>query len=144
METVSNKPIVYGFPLTGPDTEGLKVGVHGSNEVCTPETVCRDIRPEDEQSIRSALAETLPSLLGRLVGAETCLYTMTPDENFILGAHPKYPEVTLAAGFSGHGFKFAPVIGEIVGELVSSGRSRFDIRMFSPLRFASAMGESHA
>jgi sarcosine oxidase len=144
IETESDKPIVYGFPLTGPDNEGLKVGVHGSNEVCTPENVCREIRPEDEQAIRRALAETLPSLADRLVRAETCLYTMTPDENFILGLHPKYPEVTLAAGFSGHGFKFAPVIGEIVGELVSSGRSRFDIEMFSPLRFASAMGASPA
>ncbi len=135
--TGDEHPIVYGFPLTGADAEGVKVAVHGGGEVCTPETVGREIRAEDEQLIRRRLAETLPSLAGRVVKAETCLYTMTPDEHFILGVHPHHPRVTLAAGFSGHGFKFAPVIGEILGELATRGESRFDFGMFSPDRFAA-------
>ncbi len=136
-ETKDAPPIVYGFPLTGPDAEGVKVAVHGSGEVCTPEAVCREIRAEDEQFIRRRLAETLPSLAGRVVRAETCLYTMTPDEHFVLGPHPHHPRVTVAAGFSGHGFKFAPAIGEILGELATRGKSRYDIEMFSPSRFAA-------
>ena len=135
-ETNDEQPIVYGFPLTGLDSEGVKAAVHGSSEVCTPETACREIRAEDERLIRRRLEETLPSLAGRLVRAETCLYTMTPDENFVIGHHPHHARVTVAAGFSGHGFKFAPVIGEIAGELAVRGESRFDIEMFSPTRFA--------
>lgn len=135
-ETRREHPVIYGFPLTGADQDGVKVGVHGSNELCTPETICRAIRPADESFIRDRLAETLPLLAGRLVRAETCLYTMTPDENFILGPHPHHPSVILAAGFSGHGFKFAPVIGEILSELVTSGKSSYDLAMFSPARFA--------
>jgi sarcosine oxidase len=135
-ETESKEPLVYGLPLIGVDSEGVKVGVHGSDEVCTPETICREIRPEDEQYIRRRLAETLPSLAGRLLRAETCLYTMTADENFVIGPHPHNSAVTLAVGFSGHGFKFAPIIGEIVSELVRTGKSTSDIRMFSPERFA--------
>ncbi len=139
-ETEDGEPLVYGFPLTGPDSEGVKVAVHGSNERCTPETICREVRPEDEHYIRQRLAETLPSLAGRLLRAETCLYTMTPDENFILGTHPHHPAVTVAAGFSGHGFKFASAVGEVLGELVTTGRTSQDIAMFSPTRFAASAG----
>jgi sarcosine oxidase len=139
-ESGEGRPLIYGFPLTGDDAEGVKVAVHGSTEHCTPESVCREVRPEDEQAIRERLAETLPSLAGRLVRAETCLYTMTPDEHFIIGPHPNHSSVVVAAGFSGHGFKFAPAVGEILGELVTTGRSTLGIEMFSPLRFGSSGG----
>jgi sarcosine oxidase len=134
IETSPAEPMLYGFPLTGPASEGLKVAVHGSAETCTPETACRDIRPADEQYIRRRLAATLPTLAGRLLHAETCLYTMTPDENFILGPHPHYPNIVLASGFSGHGFKFAPVIGELIAGLVTTGDATRIPAMFSPTR----------
>lgn len=136
-ETRDGQPVLYGFPLIGPESEGVKVAAHGSEEVCTPESVSREVRPEDEQAIRQRLQETLPSLAGRLLRAEICLYTMTPDENFVMGPHPDHPAVTMAAGFSGHGFKFAPVIGEILGELATNGKTSHDIAMFSPQRFAA-------
>jgi sarcosine oxidase len=136
-EAENGKPLIYGFPLTGPDTEGVKVALHGSAEVCTPESACRSIRAEDEAAIRERLQTTLPSLEGRLLRAETCLYTMTPDEHFVIGPHPQHPEVIVAAGFSGHGFKFAPAIGEILGELASTGTSRHEIELFSPQRFTA-------
>ncbi len=134
-EAESGKPVLYGFPLTGPESEGVKVAAHGSEELCTPETVRRAVRPEDQQAIRDRLETTLPSLAGRLVRAEICLYTMTPDEHFVIGPDPGHPEVIVAAGFSGHGFKFAPVIGEILGDLAVTGKSRHDIALFSPRRF---------
>jgi len=129
--------MLYGFPLTGPDTEGVKVALHGSEETGTPETIDRTIRPDDEQCIRHRLATAIPSLSGRITRAETCLYTMTPDEHFLIGPHPQSPAVTLVLGFSGHGFKFAPVIGELVGQLATEGKTTQDIAMFSPTRFNS-------
>lgn len=136
------KWIVYGFPLTGPVSEGIKVALHGSDEVCTPETVCREIRPGDKQLIREHLANTVPSLAGRLLRAETCLYTMTPDENFIIDVHPRHPAVVLATGFSGHGFKFAPVIGEIVADLIVDRLTRHNLGLFSLDRYNGPVGTS--
>lgn len=135
IEPEKGAPLVYGFPWTGTASEGVKVAVHGTEEVCTPESVERRIRPEDEQYIRARLARTLPRLAGRLLRAETCLYTMTPDEHFIIDAHPQHANVTLAAGFSGHGFKFAPVIGEILAQLATNGDSEYDLALFGINRF---------
>ncbi|MDP9160595.1 MAG: N-methyl-L-tryptophan oxidase [Acidobacteriota bacterium] len=126
---------LYGFPLTGSDAEGIKVALHGSKELCTPGTICRDIRPSDEQAIRKRIAKTIPSLTGRMLRAQTCLYTMTPDEHFLLGTLPDNPTVTIAAGFSGHGFKFAPVIGEIMADLVFRGSTEWALDLFSLTRF---------
>jgi sarcosine oxidase len=138
----AGKWIVYGFPLTGAASEGVKVALHGSHEVCAPETVCREIRPSDEQLIREHVAGTVPLLAGRLLRAETCLYTMTPDENFIIDTHPRHPAVVLAAGFSGHGFKFAPVIGEIVADRASGGEPKYDLSLFSLARFRRSVDTS--
>jgi sarcosine oxidase len=68
MET--DRPFLYGFPLTGPDSEGVKVGLHGSRDFCAPETIDRTIHSEDERVIRENLVQALPSLSGRLVHAE--------------------------------------------------------------------------
>ena len=130
--------LLYGFPLTGHDSEGVKVALHGSDDVCTPESVGRDIVPADEDAIRERLAEVMPELGGRLLRAETCLYSMTPDEHFLLGAHPHYPAVTIAAGFSGHGFKFAPVIGERLADLLLKAETTRDVELFSLDRFRNA------
>jgi glycine/D-amino acid oxidase-like deaminating enzyme len=121
---------------------GVKVALHGSADVCTPESVLRAIRPEDEEAIRDRLNKTIPLLAGRLLHAETCLYTMTPDEHFIIDKHPDHPQVTLAAGFSGHGFKFASVMGEILADLATDQASPFDLNLFSISRFASRQ-QSH-
>jgi sarcosine oxidase len=134
-EMEKGQPLLYGFPLTGPDSEGVKVGLHGSNEFCTPDTVHREIRPEDERVIRERLAEALPLLAGRLLHAETCLYTMTPDEHFVIDKHPEFSQVTLAAGFSGHGFKFASVLGEVLAELATDRKPAYDLALFSLGRF---------
>jgi sarcosine oxidase len=134
-EMEKGQPMLYGFPLTGPDSEGVKVGLHGSNEFCTPDTVDREIRPKDEHVIRERLAEALPLLAGRLLHAETCLYTMTPDEHFVIDKHPEFSQVTLAAGFSGHGFKFASVFGEVLAELATDKKPAYDLALFSARRF---------
>ena len=143
-ESQPGQPPLYGFPLTGPDSEGVKVALHGSEEVCTPETIDRAIRPEDESLMRERLNAAIPGLAGRLLRAETCLYTMTPDEHFIIDTHPHHQAVTLIAGLSGHGFKFASVLGEILADLSTTQRSSFDLRLFSLDRFAATTSASQS
>ena len=63
------------------------------------------------------------------------MFTNSPDEHFILDVHPQYPQVAIAAGFSGHGFKFCTVVGEIIADLVLNGRTRWDISLFRLARF---------
>ena len=87
------------------------------------------------ERMRRFLAPRIPSLNGIVVNSKTCMYTTTPDENFVVAAHPEHPMVTIAAGFSGHGFKFSSVVGEILADLVTTDSIRHDIRFLSPKRF---------
>ena len=88
--------------------------------------------------MRTWLASRLPGLAtGRYLSSKPCLYTLTPDEHFVLGRHPQHDNVAVACGFSGHGFKFAPVVGEILADLVTTGASAHEIGQFTPARFAA-------
>lgn len=136
-EMEPGKPLLYGFPLTGPDSEGVKVGLHGSHSFCTPETVDRTVSSEDERSVRESLSQALPLLGSRLLHAETCLYTMTPDEHFVIDQHPEFAQVVVAAGFSGHGFKFASVVGEVLADLATGSIPPYDLELFSIRRLAA-------
>jgi len=127
----------YGFPAIDGPQGGVKVAIHGSQTECTPENVDRVIHESDVKAIIAGLRSRIPSIAGELIGAKTCLYTMTPDEHFVLGSHPRVPSCTIACGFSGHGFKFAPVIGEILADLSLTGITDRRIAMFSPSRFES-------
>jgi len=104
-------------------------------EVVTPETVDRSLRPSDEADLRDALWEFLPGLAGRCLRAQVCLYTSTPDRHFVICRHPLHPQVSVAAGFSGHGFKFCSVVGEILADLALEGRTAHPLDLFSPGRF---------
>jgi sarcosine oxidase len=136
MEGEPGERVLYGFPALGAASEGVKVALHGSDDVCFPDTVDRSTHPSEEASIRSRIERDLPALAGRLVRTETCLYTMTPDEHFIIDRHPEFAQVTIAAGFSGHGFKFANVVGEIIADLCIDGSSSFDLGLFALDRFS--------
>jgi sarcosine oxidase len=135
MEGQRGERVLYGFPALGAANEGVKIALHGSDDVCLPDTVDRCMHPSEETSIRSRMERDLPSLAGRLVRTETCLYTMTPDEHFIIDRHPEFVQVTIAGGFSGHGFKFANVVGEIIADLCIDGSSSFDLGLFALDRF---------
>jgi sarcosine oxidase len=125
----------YGFPAIDGRNGGVKVAMHSGGDLCTPQTIDRAISGKDERELREELAAHIPSLNGLLLRAETCMYTLTADEHFIVGLHPHYPQVSIACGFSGHGFKFASVIGEILADLVLRGKTSHDIEFLSPLRF---------
>ena len=78
----------------------------------------------------------MPDADGPRRRASVCIYTLTPDRHFILDVHPEHPNVALAAGFSGHGFKFAPVVGEILADLAENGKTAWPIEMFRITRLA--------
>ncbi len=133
------RSILYGFPAVDGPEGSVKVAFFRkpASESCTPETADRRVREDDIEEIRAALRDFLPALDGELVFATTCLYTLTPDLNFVIGPHPAHPQVTIAAGFSGHGFKFCSVVGELLAELSTDGRTGKDISLFDPRRFSS-------
>jgi sarcosine oxidase len=90
----------------------------------------------EQAEVRAWLANRIPDAAeGDWLGATPCWYTLTPDEHFLLGRHPAHANVVVAAGFSGHGFKFMPVIGEILADLVLDGETRHNLALFAPARF---------
>jgi sarcosine oxidase len=127
-------PLFYGFPRVSEATDP-KVAIHSGMEKCSPSSIDRIIHPGDEAAIRSAIRERIPDMNGEITHASTCMYTMTPDEHFIIDRHPDFPQVVFAAGFSGHGFKFSSVAGEILCDLATERNTRFDITLFSGKRF---------
>lgn len=126
---------LYGFPSSGLRGEGAKVAFFRKGKACTPETIDRNVYDYEVELIREYLAKGIPSLSGRFLQGKTCMYTNTPDEHFVISTHPNHPQVAVAAGFSGHGFKFASVVGEILADLVIDGKTNHPIDLFSPKRF---------
>ncbi len=122
----------YGIPDTG---EGLKVARHHEGRMVAPDTVDRTVGGADIEEVRVLLRRFIPSADGAPAAAVTCLYTNTPDHHFLLGPHPAEPRVLLASPCSGHGFKFAVAVGEVLADLLRDGASPFDLSPFSPARF---------
>ena len=113
--------VFYGLPQL--DQPGVKAGRHHNGDWCDPDTVDRVVNERDERLVRDFLARRIPALDGTVVDRFVCLYTDTPDYHFVIDQHPAYPNVVYAGGFSGHGFKFAPVVGEILADLALTGRT---------------------
>jgi sarcosine oxidase len=99
------------------------VARHHSRDYCDPDTVDRHVNAEDERRLRAVIADRLPALNGPVVSSLICLYENSPDEHFLIDRVPDRPNVVFAGGFSGHGFKFASVVGEILADLVTDGRA---------------------
>lgn len=127
---------MYGFPALNGASGGVKFGMHHGGIATTADTIDREIHAAEVEATRAVLRESIPSLNGPLLRAVACMYTNTPDEDFVIAHHPTAPQVTLAAGFSGHGFKFAAVVGEILADLTCDGTTRHPIGLFTPSRFA--------
>jgi sarcosine oxidase len=128
----------YGFPAQD-DDRGVKAAFFRAGGVpTTPETIDREVHEEEIDFLRSYLAEHVPDLAGRCLDARACMYTNTPDEHFVISLHPDHPQVAIAAGFSGHGYKFCSVVGEILADLATDGSTRHPIDLFSPARLEQA------
>jgi sarcosine oxidase len=126
--------VYYGFPEYG--VAGFKIGkYHHRGERIHPDTMDRGCHVEDEAALRAATARYFPSANGTLLSSAACIFTNTPDEHFIIDRAPGHPEVLLVSPCSGHGFKFASVIGEICADLVTRDATAHDIGLFSLSRF---------
>ena len=128
----------YGFPAYGDPADGVKVALYGSrepDEQVDPDALDRVVHPDEAARLAGHLATRLPALPGRHLRGVACMYTTAPDEHFVVSRHPGHATVTVAAGFSGHGFKFVPVLGEVVADLALDGTTRHPIALFDPTRF---------
>jgi sarcosine oxidase len=131
----SGHGVHYGFPPNGDGN--LKIAKHHHFDETTDVEACdRVVTPRDESAIRDFIADHMPTANGPMAAATTCLYTMTPDEDFIIDRLPGMPNMVVASPCSGHGFKFAPVIGDILADLVTRGATQRDISRFRLARFA--------
>ena len=125
---------VYGFPaIDGPDG-GAKVAFFRRGRVCTPDTIDREVHDDEIAVMSEHAGRILPDLPGRFLTAATCMYSNTPDEHFVVAQHPGHDNVTVACGFSGHGFKFVPVVGEVLADLATTGTTAHPIALFDPRR----------
>jgi sarcosine oxidase len=125
----------YGFPAIDGPGGGVKAALHNAGGTpCDPDTIDRNVHPREVGRIRSYLASRVPGMAGDLLRAATCLYTNSPDHHFVLGTHPDHPQVLVMGGCSGHGFKFTPVIGEILADLAIDGGTAHPIELFDPRR----------
>jgi sarcosine oxidase len=119
--------VVYGFPDVG---EGFKLGLHEPGPTADPDTLDRTVTTAEVRAAEAIVGRCFPEIAGSPSASEVCLYTNTADGHFLIDRHPKRPNIVLAGAGSGHGFKFASVIGEIVADLVIDGRSEQDIDLF--------------
>lgn len=124
----------YGFPRVGDG--GVKVAEHFGVEVVNDaDRLPRTVDDAEASLVRAFITEHLPALTSRLTRTSVCMYTMTPDEHFIVDRHPVHSNVVFACGFSGHGFKFAPVIGSALADLALDGRTAEPVQFLSLDRF---------
>jgi sarcosine oxidase len=131
----------YGVPAdAGP---GIKLAQHyGAPELEQPEQIDRIITEADLAPVREFQRRHLPALAAApLAASAVCIYTLTPDRHFLIDRHPEHDNVVLAAGFSGHGFKFAPVVGEILYEMSTRQPQRRALELFQRNRLTHEAGK---
>jgi sarcosine oxidase len=125
----------YGFPDLG---SGCKLGRHHGGLTGDDAKACREATGVDIADLRGFAARHLPRANGRLASSAVCFYTNTPDQHFVIDRHPEHRNVIVVSACSGHGFKFATVVGEIVADLVQDVVPQFDLSMFRIERVLAA------
>ncbi len=125
----------YGFPAI--DEKGIKIAEHsGGQPIDSPDALDRHVLTEDLEAVTLALRQYLPRAGHQLNHHTTCMYTMSPDGHFIVGEYPSMDDVYVVLGLSGHGYKFASVLGEIMADFVIEGRTGHPIDFLSPARLS--------
>jgi sarcosine oxidase len=124
---------LYGFPDFG---DGVKAAFHALGALTDPEDLVREIDPQtDVQPVARALEDWMPGAAGSFREGKACMYALTPDRHFVIDTHPRDARVVLCGGFSGHGFKFASVVGEIAAQLALDGGTPHPIDFLGLRRF---------
>jgi len=124
--------LLYGLPDTG---RGVKIATHHEGERTTADTVRRRVDEPEQLAMQRLVQQWLPRVAGPLIESTVCLYTNTPDRDFIIDSHPAHRRAIIASPCSGHGFKFASAVGEILADLVMERPPRFDLSPFRAARF---------
>ena len=122
----------YGFPDLG---DGVKVAIHHEGEATSADLVRRTVLPGEVTALREVMTRRTPALNGPLRDTAVCLYTNTPDWDFIIDRSPLNSRVILASPCSGHGFKFSPAIAEVLADLALDLTPSLDISPFRLARF---------
>ena len=125
----------YGIPNI--DGCGFKASIHTNGEPTDPDNTLRTVDDSVCETLRAFFRRHIPLADSPLKSGRVCLYTMTPDEHFILDRHPEHAHIAIGAGFSGHGFKFGVGSGQILADLVTRGATDLDISLFALSRFAT-------
>ena len=126
--------VFYGFPSL--DGKTIKMASEQYVNVTTPEQVDREITEEEKNTMyKNYVLSRLPGITNACGEAASCLYTTTPDSNFVIDFYPGHPQVIIASPCSGHGFKHSAAIGEVLAEVISGGKSKIDISSFGIDRF---------
>lgn len=128
---------LYGFPRLG-DVPGVKLATHTQGDEVVPDNVERTVTEADAAEARAYAARRFPDLSPRVVYSKVCLYSNTPDEDFILDAVPGAEHVWVISACSGHGFKFTPLIGQIAADLAADNPIKYNLARFRLARFAAA------
>lgn len=126
----------YGFPMMKTSV-GLKVAHHAPGVTVNPDTVDRSVTADDIRSYQEILERFIPEGRGPTLSARVCLYTYSPDSHFVIDRHPADKDVLFACGFSGHGFKFAPVIGEALADLALTDSTALPVSFLGSERLAN-------
>jgi sarcosine oxidase len=124
--------VFYGFPDLG---NGVKIARMHRGEAAFPDSIRRTVDASDERPVREFIERYMPDAGGALLSSRVCMFTNTPDEHFLIDFHPDHDNVIIASPCSGHGFKFASVIGEVLADLATRGESPIDLTMFGLDRF---------
>jgi sarcosine oxidase len=129
---------LYGFPIH--DVPGFKLGFYDHEGVRgDPDTIPREVTAEDEVPLRRFAERYFPDGAGPALDLKACLFELSPDEHFVIDRHPETELAVVAAGFSGHGFKFCPVVGEILADLTLDGETVHDIGFLRMSRLSERM-----
>ena len=135
MHEIAPGRLRYGIPSL--DATTVKVGVHHEGEATTADTIDRQVHPRDLAPVQRYLRAYLPDVEPVVARARVCMYTNTPDHHFLIGTPPGLAGVTVLSVCSGHGFKYAPVVGDAAADLALEGRTSYPIDLFTPARFAA-------
>jgi sarcosine oxidase len=131
---IGGETVFYGFPSL--DGKTIKIASEQYANVTTPERVDREITDDEKNTMyKDYLLGRLPGITNACDQAASCLYTTTPDFNFVIDFYPGQPQVIIASPCSGHGFKHSAAVGEVLAELVLGGKSKIDISSFGIDRF---------
>ena len=117
----------YGFPDLG---RGVKVALHHEGSAIDPDNPDRSVSENEISRLHATIHPFLPTLGPHSVSSTACIYTNTPDENFLIDYHPRQKQLLVCSPCSGHGFKFSAVVGEIVADRISNQSPRFDLTPF--------------